>query len=288
MAEKAPIIDMLKKDIRNELQEIYGQLLKAKAKKRIKLPAKILLTDDHHLPFADMEMVEEMLSRDGDADGFVWGEVINFDAFAVYVKNYISNPEQEDLMAENMVNLYLEHFKYGFTLDNNHMKRLDKMLARILDPIQLAYIRNRFQGLLPTFTHISKKVKYVGLPVVQLGKAVFAHFDDFSSVPGRTVEWVMQGIMNWSDCYGITDDFDSVWIGHTHNQNYHTMYKKMVVEAGCMCHAQDYLFRGKMSAAHRKFRWVNGYGVVYLQKDGSTDMKKSHTQFLGFAKLPEI
>lgn len=279
------VIKMLKDEICSTLKNIYGKILEDRAYKPIKLPAKILFIDDEHIPFVNMDLIEEMLRLDGDADGFVWGEVLNFDAFAWYIKNYISNPVQEDEVAGKLIDLFLKHFKWGYTLDTNHTRRCEKLLAGITDPIQLNYLRKTFNGLMPTFSTISKRVKYVGLPVVQLGKAIFAHFDSFSSIAGRTVEWIEDGMLNWDDCYGIKE-FDSCWIGHTHNQETHFRFQKKVSEVGCLCYAQDYLFRGKMTAAQRKFRWVNGYGVVYLQKDGSTDFKKSHLQFLGFARLP--
>lgn len=280
-------LNVLHNDIRSILKDIYGNILDNKAYKHIKLPAKVLYFDDEHIPFLNVDCIDTMLRLDGDADGYVTGEIINFDAFAVYIKNYISNPLKEDEIAGQLTKILTHRFKWGFTLDTNHTRRLDKFLARTSDAIQLDYFRKTFQGVLPSFTRISKKVRYVGQPVLQLGKALFCHFDSFSSTYGKTVEWMEENMMNWADCYGAKD-FDSVWVGHTHNQELHYRYGRLLAEVGCTCYAQDYLFRGKVTAAHRKFRWVNGYGVIYLNKDGSTDFQKSHLQFLGFAGLPAM
>lgn len=268
------------------LKQIYPPSLPAN--QYIELPAKIVYFDDLHLPFTRFDLIEEMLKQDGDADYFVWGEVLNLDAFAWYVKNYISNPTQEDEIAGRLVELLLTHFKGGFTLETNHTRRIDKLLASITDPIQLDFLRRSFDGLLPSFTRLSRKVRYMGSSILQLGQALFAHYDEFLATLGKTPTEIARGIDNYDDALGVRPPWTVLNIGHTHNLVYEWGGKRLFQEVGCMCWLQDYMFRGKLPLAMRRFRWINGYGVVVLNKDGSVDFRNTGTRFLGLATKPQF
>lgn len=289
-SEHTTVIHRQLQAMRNECLPLLNRIYPPSrpAYQYIELPAKIVYFDDLHLPFTRFDLIEQMLEQEKDADYFVWGEVLNLDAFGTYIKAYLSNPKQEDEIAGRLVELLLTHFKGGFTLENNHLRRLHKFLASVTDPVQLDFLRHTFDGLLPSFTKLSHKVKYMGSPVVQLGQAVFAHFDTFSSVRGRTPQWVAAELDNYGDAYGIVEPWHVLSVGHTHNLTSNWAGKRLFQEVGCMCWLQDYLFRGKGGAAQRNIRWINGYGVVTLNKDGSVDFRNTGTRFLGLATKPQF
>lgn len=274
--------------LRNDLLNLINpwfQNISRYPKIEMKFPAKIIIVDDEHFPFCDMRAFEEVLRKDGDADGMIMSEILDVQTFSKWPKRYFEDLTYVEKRVKEWMDLLSKKFKRIIViLGNNHHLRIIKFLES-LSIDQLEYLK-KFFNVYPEFLKEYSNLIPIQNSFVQIGKAVICHFDNYSSVPIKTVKDAYDFIRKHFDVFGLELP-DSVWCGHTHclRMDY-SSERVLLAEVGCLTYAQPYLFdRGKISYTKRN-RWTLGYGVLYLKKDGSTDYEKSGIKFLGYSEIP--
>lgn len=275
--------EILKEDLKRLTKEAFEGLDRF-PKVQVKTPCKILLVDDEHFPFFDFDSFLTILDEEGGFDYLATSEIVDLQTFSRWPKRYFEDLNQVEEAVKKWIDFLSKKFKKIIVvLGNNHHLRLLKFIETL--PIdQLTYFR-RFFEIYPPFLKEYEKVIPVLNSFVQIGKAVYCHFDFYSSVPIKTAQEAYNFIRKYADVFHL-EEVDSVWVGHTHCLRMDfSLERILLAEIGCLTKLHLYLFdRGKISY-QRKNRWTLGYGVLYLNKDGSTDYKKSKIGFLGYSNL---
>lgn len=279
---KVKFLNDLKEELKKEISNAYFNFSSFPIVK-VELPCKVLLIDDEHFPFFEVDNFEKILENE-KADYLVTSEILDVQTFSSFPKGYFENLEFIEQKVKEWLDFLSAYFKkIIIVMGNNHHLRVYKFLEKL--PLeQFLYLRNLFTTY-PRCLGENKKIVPILNSFVQIGRAVFCHFDYYSSLPIRTAQGAYDFLRKYADVFNL-NLIDSVWVGHTHclRLDYSTE-GILLAEIGCMTKLQPYLFdKGKISYS-RKVRWTQGYGVLYLNKDGLTDYSKSTVKFLGYAKI---
>lgn len=278
------IMEKVREELKNMITPFYDNVTPY-PKIPVDFPSKVLIVDDEHFPFCQLELFEEILEREDDSEVLVLSELLDVQTFSNWPKRYFENLSLIEKKVKDIMDFLAKKFdKIVVIMGNNHHLRIIKFLESL--PVdQMEYLRGFFK-VYPQFLKDYPNVIPVKSSFIQIGKAVICHFDSYSSVPVKTAKESYDFLRKHFDVFGI-DLPDSVWVGHTHCLRMDFSSERVLLaEIGCLSYLQPYLFdRGKISYT-KKNRWTLGYGVLYLNPDGSTDYENSRVKFLGYSDIP--
>jgi len=282
-----PQLDEISKKMAPLVQKAFRFTSFKECKLSLKHPTKILVADDFHIPFLDLDVLKTMLASDGDASYLLTGEIVNFDAISRFLHLSDQSLEIEDDVAGGLLEEIGKKMEVYVLTMANHTQRFLNYLAVNLGSKSLDYLVKLvgLEGLLPEFFR-KTRVHAVPGKMVQVGGLIYSHSEFFSSIPGRSAQWELQRLENYASAFGF-DEYNCVAMGHTHNLVSGFYYEKAFFEVGCLCHLLPFMFTGRPHASLRYFRWVNGYVVIETQKNGMVDLRRSRAVFVKFSTLPK-
>ena len=258
---------------------------------------KIVSLSDIHFPFSRDDLLEQVIEEHKDADIFV----INGDMLESYSASMFPKSKKVPMLIEyqcafKFVKLISELVPHVVLVNGNHDARASRYMkdtgfpedvAQVLRPDLLARIANGEElddtGMLVQ-KHEFANVHYEQSEswYVKIGKTLFVHpWNRGGSAPGYTVKKVND---YFSRRYKDSD-YDSVVVGHTHKLYQGIINSKLLIEQGCFADVMDYAFSPKMQ--YNSDNGMNGYAIIYQDKDGNTDFNKSGFKFLGEVLPPK-
>lgn len=284
----------------NSLQKKFDQETIIKRKGLIpenKIARKILTVSDIHFPFARNDLLKQILEEHADADICVInGDMLEGYAASRWPKTKAVSSLIEYQCAFEFVKLCSETFEHVYLVDGNHDIRtadnlknqgISSSAADILRPNLLARIANGERldqtGMLVekldfNNVHYSLNESWY----VRIGKTIFAHpWNKGGSAPGYSVKKTYEYFRARYDY----DDFDSIVIGHTHKIYKGIINSTLLIEQGCLATSLDYAFSPRMQ--YNSDNGMNGFAIVYQDKEGNTDFNYSGPIFLGEALPPK-
>lgn len=252
---------------------------------------KILCLSDIHFPFARNDLLEAILDEHSDADICV----LNGDIFEGYATSSFAKAKRISALVEyrcvhEFVKLCSEIFPEVYLVDGNHDIRsasdlksngFEKERSQILRPNLMARIANG--EVLDETGMLVDKLDFSNVHYqpreswyIRIGKTIFAHpWNKGGAAPGYTVTKVNKFFANRYH----EDEYDSIVVGHTHKVYKGIINSKLLIEQGCLAGVMDYAFSPRMKFGTDN--GMNGYAVVYQDKDGNTDFNWSGPVFLG-------
>ena len=258
---------------------------------------KILILSDIHFPFSRIDFINQIMDEHSDADICVInGDMLDGYAASVYPKGKTVCAALEYICAFEFVHMLSQLFNKVYIVAGNHDIRTErylkengvpKELHKILGPNLLARIANG-ERIDQTGTLIEKlNFDNVFFDTreswyVKIGKTIIAHpWNKGGKAPGYTVTKVNDFFHNrYHD-----SEYDSVVVGHTHKIYKGIINSKLLIEQGCLADVMDYAFSPKMQ--YGSDNGMNGYAIIYQDKDGNTDFNLSGPIFLGEVLPPK-
>lgn len=252
---------------------------------------KILSLSDIHFPFAANDLIAEAIEDHQDADVVVLnGDIVDGYAASRWPKFKRVIAIHEYMCAFELVKYLANRFPNVVLVVGNHDDpRLQKHLAgngtamEVMDILRPNIMHRIANGeeidesgrvvKVHDFSnvHINKHNDWFFL----VGKTMFIHpHTRGSSHPGFSVKKWANSVPNFLN----DSDWDSMVMGHTHQVFKGIVKQKLLIEQGCMAGFQDYTMSPKSGYAQPP---VNGYAVIYQDKEGNTDYNKSSFIFKG-------
>ena len=253
---------------------------------KAKFPCRVIFFDDLHAPFTDTDALKKVIERERGADILVTFETINFDAFARFDQTYLSDPELDEDAGLALLRMLKGAFGTVVAGTSNHVKRPEKALAKLLRPEQQEYFLNRVRR----FADVAAELGIVSVDgsLVQIGDAVFCHYDRAMVTPGKTPERALHRIRAYGDLFGLKGEVRAVFTGHTHRVSQTPMAggQGYLYEVGCGTYVPPYALDHAKGGGWAGYRMATGYGVAVFDSRGRIDLTESRAVHLGWARLP--
>ena len=203
-----------------------------------------------HIPYYRHECLERIAQKAQEATCprmFIsMGDAVNLDMFSLFFSDgYPSDnvkPRDEIEKLIKIIRRLSEYYEHMIFLVSNHEERIIKNLRRKLGK----GIAEEYEYFLKDFDQIFNQsglnIIVVKSPFVQIGDAVFSHFENNSIVPGSVDRWSVQYLLP-----RIEKKWDVLFQAHTHCQSKIPIDRKMIIETGTIAVTMDYWRRGKMT-----------------------------------------
>jgi predicted phosphodiesterase len=295
-ADSNPVIDQL--NAIRQLQTDYKAKHTVRKNLNIGLTVarKILCISDIHFPFANEDMLAEIITAHSDANICVInGDLLDGYMFSTFDKNKRIAALSEYQCGFNFVKLCAETFEHVVITDGNHDVRPARVLkttgltqeaSQVLRPNLIARIANGEEldgtGMLVTL-HDFSNVHYSPIEswYTKVGKTIFVHpHGRGSAKPGFTVAKAHQYFASRYE----PGDYDSVVCGHTHKVYKGFIDGKLLIEQGTLADVMAYAHSPSMDFISQA---MNGFAIIYQDKDGNTDFNISGPVFLGTVTPPK-
>ena len=276
-------VKQLKKKYQGLKYKTIGILPEGAARK------KIVSISDLHVPFEREDLINKVINEHKDADVLV----VNGDFLEIYAVSTWAKNKEVILQYEYDIALqYLEYFSSVFPhvvlVRGNHERRINKFFASYVSPVISFLVDKEILNRLAAgeryddFGNVIERrpfenVHYEGGPnawYVQIGKTIFLHPEQSSSVDGRMAVKAQEYFMS-------REDVDCLVVGHTHKIATIPRRGKLCMEQGCLCCPLDYEKEGKFSHTVRTL----GYAVIWQDKRGNCDFNKSKVVYLGVQEV---
>lgn len=177
------------------------------------------------------------------------GDSVNLDMFSYFYRQ--NNNPASNLTPLQELSQLVKFLKYAETIYDkivfimsNHERRLNKFILRELGELKQAREALKLmKSLEDVFDDEGlNKIVFVDDFFIQIGDAIFSHFEKNSSVPGSVARWIVQYLTprmekEWSACYQF----------HTHCQLKMPVDRKVVIECGACVDSLDYWRKGKLA-----------------------------------------
>jgi predicted phosphodiesterase len=275
-----------------KIREMRDRLVKVTSDKFVKVGrpvnanVKVLSISDLHIPFENPKVVEFLIEQHGDADVLV----LNGDIFEMFVvskwpKSKVVLLRHEYEIAIEWMKLFVNIFPKVVLVSGNHEHRMQSYFAASIDPAVnfmvsddiLARLKKGYafeeDGTFAKKYDWENQVFYDGgllRHYVIIGKTIFIHPNDFSSVPMRTA-------INWTNDLIDKEDFECMVMAHTHKMGSYIWRNKLLLEQGSCCVPLDY----EAGARARKSLQSYGGAVVFMDKDGHVDFDRTKNIYYG-------
>lgn len=251
---------------------------------------KILALSDIHFPFADTTMLQEVLSKESDADIVVInGDLLDGYVYSTFTKDKLVYAIHEYRCAFNFVKFLSENFPKVILVKGNHDDRLERAFKELgwtnthtslLSPDLIGRIANGEEidangKLIHKHNFTNVFYDHTESWYVRIGSAIFFHpHDKGNSTAGSTVrKWADKFIQRYGE-----PNIDTFVCGHVHKVYEGVVNGYKMIEQGCLVGYQSY---GWSPRNFYQDNTVNGYAVLYQDVDGKTDYNKSHAYYLG-------
>jgi predicted phosphodiesterase len=230
-----------------------------------------LVMNDFHEPYTRRKLIKEILLQPEiqKIDTVILnGDIGQFDVAGKWVADTDDMIETTlDKMSE-LFEVFANRFKKVYVIPGNHdlwvQRELNKSIrnglkrvVKDISPIQTVINELQDKGI--------KNIEYTIQNELKLGNGIFAHPNEFCSVPGQTVIRVADTYLNKHR------DLNFVVIGHTHAV-FSAIWRNIAVyETGCMCYELEYKKKSKID----KHVWIPAFGIFTIKPDGNLDVNKS-------------
>lgn len=255
---------------------------------------KILSLSDIHFPFALEDEIAAALHEHSDADIVVLnGDILDGYIYSTFSKAKRIAALKEYIAAFELVHYCSENFPNVVIVAGNHDIRPAKALAsagfekeesQVLRPDLLARIANGER--LDEQGQLVEKLAFENVHYqpydawyARVGKTIFCHPSGYKGGPGGTAQKLYDYFIKRMG----SEEFDSIVVGHTHKVYKGVFCNKLLIEQGAMCDRQPYQHKPDLRFLHA----MNGYAVIYQDKDGNTDFNKSQVIYLGSMLPPK-
>jgi len=250
---------------------------------------KIITFSDLHIPFFLWEDMEAALEMHSDADVVVLnGDILDAYIFSTFSKSKNISALKEYRAAFDLVHFLSDNFPQIVLVSGNHDYRTTRAIksagfaedaSKVYRPDLLSRIANGEK--LDKYGQLVEKVDFSNVIYeihdswyVRIGKTIFCHPSGFGSkYPGATVVKLLDHFSNRMNA----NDFDSIVVGHTHKVYKGVVSGKLLIEQGAMAHRLPYQFKADLRFKNA----MNGYAIIYQDKDGNTNFNDSQSIYLG-------
>lgn len=250
---------------------------------------KIISFSDLHIPFFLWEDMEKALNEHSDADVVVLnGDILDAYIFSTFSKSKSISALKEYRAAFDLVHFLSDNFPQVVLVCGNHDYRTTRAVktagfaedaSKVYRPDLLSRIANGER--LDKYGQLVEKLDFSNVIYeiqdswyVRIGKTIFCHPSGFGSkYPGATVVKLLDHFSHRMSA----DDFDSIVVGHTHKVYKGVVSGKLLIEQGAMAHRLPYQFKADLRFKNA----MNGFAVIYQDKDGNTNFNDSQSIYLG-------
>jgi predicted phosphodiesterase len=259
---------------------------------------KILLINDLHVPFHNMEAIRQVVQEHAEDTDLliIGGDLLDLFAVSRYEKFKMHFSLAEELrQGQAMLKMLASHFKKIVLMSGNHDERWKKNLVkRGITPAELESMNilgqmatgdDSFTVVDPLYCLARQLANVeVAKPIVvdyaefgflyQIGDLVISHAEKFSRVPGQAAVQAAQWFKSYAQDKGIVQPFRVFAQCHTHQAAMvWSNFGIWAMECGCLCRTPDYAANPKLMGAQRDS--ILGYSVFYQDASGRTDMTVS-------------
>ena len=257
---------------------------------------KILTLSDLHMPFSRDDIIMDIIEEHKDANVvLINGDLMEGYVYSTYEKAKRIAALHEYEAAIKFVGILSEIFPHVVLVSGNHDARparslkkagFDKEASQLLRPDLLARIANG--EMLDDSGLTLKKLGFDNVHYqareswyCRIGKTIFCHpFSRIGSQPG----FAAMKADNYFNHRYTTGEYDSIVVGHTHRIFKTITNSRLLIEQGSLTDLLGYSHGADMTYLNNA---MNGYAVVYQDKDGNTDFNFSGPIFVGEALPPK-
>jgi len=233
---------------------------------------KVLYMADLHIPFTVYDLVKHIIREHKDADILVLnGDILDLFNISTFSKDKTIALKRELEEGRAFLELVSNIFEDVILIEGNHERRLRNYIRHII-PVDLHFLFPQDaleviqQGTVFKKSPLSN-VHVVGSWWIQLWDTIFAHPDNYSSVPMRTV-------IQTSEHFKMVKNrpHKACIIGHTHQAGKLIDRDTLVMETGCLQYDVDY----KHGSKFIKTTWTRAHAIIYFDEDGNIQFNESN------------
>lgn len=228
-------------------------------------PLKVLYMADLHIPFTVYDLVKEIIRNHDDADILVInGDLLDLFAVSTFAKDKAVALKRELQEGREFIELVSNIYKDVIIVEGNHERRLRNYIRHVI-PVDMHFLFPQDvlqvvqEGTVFKKEHLDN-VHIVGSWWIKLFDTIYAHPDNYSSVPMRTV-------ISTSEHFLLVKGIPhkACIIGHTHQAGWLIDRGRLVMETGCLSHDMDYHNGSKFI----KTAWTKAHAVIRYDKEGN-------------------
>jgi len=227
--------------------------------------AKILNISDLHVPYTDIDALEEVIYNNQDADICVInGDLLDFKSISSYGGVREITVEEEYRMLFKIMKPIAEIFDYVVVTEGNHCRRLKNYFSHKVVTALSGYLADKHKPL-QEVTRFFDNVIYINHWFTHIFDIVFAHPSRYSKIKGRTSKNVVENRLK-KEHEKEFGEFNTVSVGHSHVATKNTFFGRTTIETGCL-EQLDVEYRDKDA---KGANWVHAYAIIEV-KDHKTD-----------------
>lgn len=280
------------RDMRDALVKVTSDKF-VKVGRPVNADFKVLSMSDLHIPFENPKVIEFLIERHADADVLVLnGDIFEMHIVSKWPKSKTILLKHEYEIALEWMKLLVNIFPKIVLVSGNHEHRIQSYFSANVDPAVSFLVHDDIlmrlkkgygfdeNGAFCKKYDWENQVFYDGGLLryyTMIGKTVFIHPNDFSSVPMRTT-------INWANDMLEREDFECMVMSHTHKMGSYIWRNRLLMEQGSCCVPLDYESGGRA----RKSLQSYGGAVVYMDKDGHVDFDKTTNIYYGTGSAVKI
>lgn len=265
----------------------------------VKFPCVVAYHDDGHYPFTDFATVRLVWARAQELARLcgvrriyaIEHEGADFAGMSTFPKDYASDTLAEERGYCALLRWKLTRYDGVFLGKSNHLDRPTKHYTREAQTSdQREYNSKTHRGPLEELADEHGGLVRVNSPVVQVGDAVYCHFDDFLPLPGSTARRVAEHIGANGYWRGVKEPVRAGRTGHTHGIWEGEIFGTTATwaEVGCGTYIQPYVAKNTKIKGYGRKPWFNAAMLDVFDKTGRLVLDRSQLLKIGLARLPEI
>jgi len=222
--------------------------------------AEILVISDLHVPFVDIDALEEVIFNNQDADiCVIAGDLLDYHSISSFGQQREISVEKEYKILFKIMKKIAEIFDEVVVINGNHENRLHSYFSHKVVTALSGYLADKHKPL-EEVTRFFDNVFYINHWYTQIFDVLFAHPSRYSKVKMRTVRNVVR---NRTEKLHEKEfgEYNTVLIGHTHTAGITEFQGKTACEIGCM-EQLDVPYRDKDA---KGANWVHAYARVSVK-----------------------
>jgi len=219
--------------------------------------AKILNISDLHVPFTNIDALEEIIYNNQDADICVInGDLLDYKSISNYGQKREITVEEEYRMLFKILKPISEIFEDVVITEGNHERRLKRYFSKKVVTALSGYLSDKHKPL-SEVTKFFDNIIYINNWYTHIFNIVFAHPNRYSKIKMRSARNVIRSRIK-KEHEKEFGKFDVVSIGHTHTDGKTQFSGKIAVESGCL-ELLDVPYRDKDAKGNN---WTNSYVIM--------------------------
>jgi hypothetical protein len=220
------------------------------------------------------DLVKHIISEESDANILVLnGDLLDLFAVSTFAKDKTVALKRELEEGRAFLEAVSKVFDEVVVTEGNHERRLRNYIKHVI-PTDMHFLFPQDVLEVTQQGTVFKKeplenVHIVGSWWIRLFDTIFAHPDNYSSVPMRTV-------ISTSEHFKMTKNVPhrACVIGHTHQAGYLIDRGTLVMETGCLNYDMDY----KNGSKFTKLNWTRAYATFVFDEEGNNLFNQANLQ----------